>query len=166
MQIKKVPTKDLISPEWNPRQITETEMEKLKTSIKEFGYVDPIIVNSYNNHIVGGNQRYLALKELGYNEVEVLYINEPDILKEKAMNIALNKISGEWDQDKLDVVLEEIQLSDIDITLTGFDEIEFTNLSEDEDYIIPDDEPEYDESIADDIETIICPRCGYEIPKH
>lgn len=166
MQIKKVPTKDLISPDWNPRQITETEMEKLKTSIKEFGYVDPIIVNSYNNHIVGGNQRYLALKELGYNEVEVLYINEPDILKEKAMNIALNKISGEWDQDKLDVVLEEIQLSDIDITLTGFDEIEFTNLSEDEDYIIPDDEPEYDESIADDIETIICPSCGYEIPKH
>ena len=166
MNIEKANINDLISPDWNPRQITETEMEKLKTSIKEFGYVDPIIVNSYNNHIVGGNQRYLALKELGYNEVEVLYINEPDILKEKAMNIALNKISGEWNQDKLDVVLEEIQLSDIDITLTGFDEIEFTNLSEDEDYIIPDDEPEYDESIADDIETIICPSCGYEIPKH
>lgn len=166
MNIEKANINDLISPDWNPRQITETEMEKLKTSIKEFGYVDPIIVNQHNNHIVGGNQRYLALKELGYNEVEVLYINEPNILKEKAMNIALNKISGEWDQDKLDVVLEEIQLSDIDITLTGFDEIEFTNLSEDEEYIIPDDEPEYDESIADDIETITCPSCGYEIPKH
>lgn len=166
MNIEKANINDLISPDWNPRQITEEEMEKLKNSIKEFGYVDPIIVNQHNNHIVGGNQRYLALKELGYNEVEVLYINEPDILKEKAMNIALNKISGEWDQDKLDVVLEEIQLSDIDITLTGFDEIEFTNLSEDEDYIIPDDEPEYDESIADDIKTITCPSCGYEIPKH
>lgn len=166
MQVETISIDELVSPEWNPRVISELEMEKLKNSIKEFGYVDPIIVNRHNNHIVGGNQRYLALKELGYNEVEVLYINEPDILKEKAMNIALNKISGEWDQDKLDVVLEEIQLSDIDITLTGFDEIEFTNLSEDEDYIIPDDEPEYDESIADDIETIICPSCGYEIPKH
>jgi len=166
LQVETISIDELVSPEWNPRVISELEMEKLKNSIKEFGYVDPIIVNRHNNHIVGGNQRYLALKELGYNEVEVLYINEPDILKEKAMNIALNKISGEWDQDKLDVVLEEIQLSDIDITLTGFDEIEFTNLSEDEDYIIPDDEPEYDESIADDIETIICPSCGYEIPKH
>ena len=166
MQIKKVPIKDLVSPDWNPRQITDEELEKLKKSIKEFGYIDPIIVNEYNNHIVGGNQRYLALKQLGYEEVDVIFINEPNIMKEKAMNIALNKISGEWDQDKLDVVLEEIQLSNIDITLTGFDEIEFTNLSEDEDYIIPDDEPEYDESIADDIETILCPRCGYEIPKH
>ena len=166
MQIKKAPVKDLVSPDWNPRQITDEELEKLKKSIKEFGYIDPIIVNEYNNHIVGGNQRYLALKELGYNEVEVLYINEPNIQKEKAMNLALNKISGDWDQDKLDIILEEIQLSDIDITLTGFDEIEFTNLSDDEEYIIPDDEPEYDESIADDIETIICPSCGYEIPKH
>ena len=166
MQIEKANINELISPDWNPRQITEEELEKLKTSIKEFGYVDPIIVNQHNNHIVGGNQRYLALKELGYNEVEVLYINEPNIQKEKAMNLALNKISGDWDQDKLDIILEEIQLSDIDITLTGFDEIEFTNLSDDEEYIIPDDEPEYDESIADDIETIICPSCGYEIPKH
>ena len=166
MNIEKANINELISPEWNPRQITDNEMQKLKNSIKEFGYIDLIIVNRHNNHIVGGNQRYLALKELGYDEVEVLYINEPNIAKEKAMNIALNKISGEWDQDKLDVILEEIQLSPIDITLTGFDEIELTNLTEDEDYIIPDDEPEYDESIADDIETILCPRCGYEIPKH
>jgi len=166
MNIEKANINDLISPDWNPRQITEEEMEKLKNSIKEFGYIDPLIVNQHNNHIVGGNQRYKALKEMGYDEVDVIFINEPNISKEKAMNLALNKISGDWDQDKLDIILEEIQLSDIDITLTGFDEIEFTNLSDDEEYIIPDDEPEYDESIADDIETIICPSCGYEIPKH
>lgn len=166
MNIEKANINELISPDWNPRQITDEEMEKLKNSINEFGYIDPLIVNKHNNHIVGGNQRYNALKELGYTEVDVIFINEPNIAKEKAMNLALNKISGDWDQDKLDIILEEIQLSDIDITLTGFDEIEFTNLSEDEDYIIPDDEPEYDESIADDIETITCPKCGYEIPKH
>ena len=166
MQITKANINDLISPDWNPRQITDEELEKLKNSIKEFGYIDPVIINQHNNHIVGGNQRYLALKQLGYEEVDVIFINEPNIQKEKAMNLALNKISGDWDQDKLDVILEEISLSDIDITLTGFDEIEFTNLSDDEDYIIPDDEPEYDESIADDIETITCPSCGYEIPKH
>lgn len=123
MQIKKVPTKDLISPDWNPRQITDEELEKLKKSIKEFGYIDPIIVNEYNNHIVGGNQRYLALKQLGYKEVDVIFINEPNIMKEKAMNIALNKISGDWDQQKLEVILEEIELSDIDVKLTGFEEI-------------------------------------------
>ncbi|MBQ2174259.1 MAG: ParB N-terminal domain-containing protein, partial [Alphaproteobacteria bacterium] len=132
MNIEKANINELISPDWNPRQITEEEMEKLKNSIKEFGYIDPLIVNQHNNHIVGGNQRYKALKEMGYDEVDVIFINEPNISKEKAMNLALNKISGDWDQDKLDIILEEIQLSDIDITLTGFDEIEFTNLSDDE----------------------------------
>ena len=139
MKIKKVPIKDLVSPEWNPRQITDEELEKLKKSIKEFGYIDPIIVNEYNNHIVGGNQRYLALKQLGYEEVDVIFINEPNIMKEKAMNIALNKISGDWDQQKLEVILEEIELSDIDVKLTGFEEIELTPLNNEEEYEFNDD---------------------------
>ena len=54
MQIKKVPVKDLVSPDWNPRQITTEELEKLKTSLEEFGYIEPIIVNDVNNHVFGG----------------------------------------------------------------------------------------------------------------
>ena len=85
MEIVKVDINELISPEYNPRQITDNEMEKLKNSINEFGYVVPIIVNKHNNHIVGGNQRCLALKQLGYTMIDVIYIDEPDINKEKAL---------------------------------------------------------------------------------
>lgn len=88
---------------------------------------------------------------------------------EKALNLALNKISGEWDEPKLKPLLEDLSLKGFDIELTGFDDLELTNLLDKRggviDDFIPEDEPEFDESIADDIETITCPRCGYELPK-
>ena len=147
MQIKKAPVKDLVSPEWNPRQITTEELEKLKTSLEEFGYIEPIIVNDVNNHVVGGNQRLRALIALGYDEVDCVYVHITDINKEKACNVALNKISGDWDEDKLRTVLEDIELSPIDIKLTGFDELELTELEvkepitvHEDDFIIEDEE--------------------------
>ena len=140
MQIKKAPVKDLVSPEWNPRQITNEELEKLKTSLEEFGYIEPIIINDVNNHVVGGNQRLRALIALGYDEVDVVYVHITDINKEKACNVALNKISGDWDNDKLKVVLEEIELSPIDIRLTGFEELELTELEVKEPITVHEDE--------------------------
>ena len=147
MQIKKAPVKDLVSPEWNPRQITTEELEKLKTSLEEFGYIEPIIVNDVNNHVVGGNQGLRALIALGYTEVDCVYVHIEDLNKEKACNVALNKISGDWDEDKLRTVLEDIELSPIDIKLTGFDELELTELEvkepitvHEDDFIIEDEE--------------------------
>ncbi len=131
--INRVLLKDLIFPDYNPRTISEKELTQLKNSIEEFGYIEPIIVNSYNNHIVGGNQRARALTELGYKEVEVLYVYITDMIKEKACNIALNKISGDWDDDLLQEILGEIQLSDFDIELTGFSDIELEDLKIDDD---------------------------------
>ena len=127
MEIVKVDINELISPEYNPRQITDDEMEKLKNSINEFGYIAPIIVNKHNNHIIGGNQRYEALKSLGYTDVDVVFVDEPDLNREKALNIALNKISGEWDFVKLADIIDELELNDFDIPLTGFDEQELEN---------------------------------------
>lgn len=155
MEIHKVPINTLTSPDWNPRQITEEELTKLETSLKEFGYIEPIIVNDVNNHIVGGNQRCKALKQLGYEEVDVVYVHIEDLAKEKACNVALNKISGDWDNDKLQVVLEEIELSPIDISLTGFDEIELTEMEIHEDPSMEDiveDDYEVDDEIETDIQ--------------
>ena len=192
MEIVKVDINELISPEYNPRQITDEEMEKLKNSINEFGYVVPIIVIKHKNHIVGGNQRCLALKQLGYTMIDVIYIDEPDINKEKALNIRLNNLSGEWDKNKLQNILDDLKLQEFDVSLTGFDievqKFEFDDnppiynvrssdivdmKGEDQEetideiyFEIPDDEPEYDESIADTVESITCPRCGYELPKN
>lgn len=124
MKIEKVNIDELISPEYNPRDMPPEEMEKLKRSITEFGYVDPIIVNEVNNHIIGGNQRYEALKELGYDEVDVVYVHEEDINREKALNIALNKISGEWDNEKLTKIFTDMKVEGFDLELTGFGDFE------------------------------------------
>ena len=150
MQIKKAPVKDLVSPEWNPRQITDEELEKLKTSLEEFGYIEPIIVNDVNNHVVGGNQRLRALIALGYDEVDCVYVHIEDINKEKACNVALNKISGDWDEDKLRVVLEDIELSPIDIKLTGFEELELTELEVKEPITVHEDDFNFEDE--EDIE--------------
>ena len=155
MNIEKANIKDLISPDWNPRQITEEELAKLETSLNEFGYIEPIIVNDVNNHIVGGNQRAKALKTLGYTEVDVVYVHIEDLAKEKACNVALNKISGDWDQDKLKIVLEDIELSDIDVSLTGFEEIELTEMEIHKEPTLEDiteDNYEVDEDIETDIQ--------------
>lgn len=147
MEIVKVDINELISPEYNPRQITDDEMGKLKNSINEFGYIAPIIVNKHNNHIVGGNQRYEALKSLGYTDVDVIFVDEPDLNHEKALNIALNKISGEWDFVKLADILDDLELNDFDISLTGFDEPEL------EDFGIEDQtDHEQVEIVEDDYE--------------
>lgn len=157
MDIVKVDINELISPEYNPRQITDDEMEKLKNSINEFGYIAPIIVNKHNNHIVGGNQRYEALKSLGYTDVDVIFIDESDSNREKAINIALNKISGEWDFVKLADILDDLELNDFNISLIGFDKPELENFGIGEDQteheqveVVEDD---YDE--PDDLEITV-----------
>ena len=124
MEIVNVPIKDLIPNEKNPRRITKRELQKLMRSITEFGFVDPIIVNKNKtryNIIVGGHQRVEAAKKLKLTEVPVTYVDMTEE-KEQLLNIALNEISGEWDDDKLLELLKELEERGVDLTLTGFDE--------------------------------------------
>ena len=120
MDVETVKIDELISPDYNPRHITPEALESLKRSLDEFGYVAPIIVNKYNNHILAGNQRVTALKELGYDEVDVVYTNIEDLNREKALNIRLNNLSGDWDIGKLDTIFQDLELDGFDLTLTGF----------------------------------------------
>lgn len=138
MKIETRRINELISPEYNPRQISNEELTKLKNSIDTFGYVEPIIVNDVNNHILGGNQRFRAMKELGYKEIECNIVHLPNPNDEKALNLALNKISGDWDNEKLQEILEDLKLDDYEIELTGFDEIEIEEIILDE---TDDEEP-------------------------
>lgn len=89
--------------------------------------MDPVIWNERTGHIVGGHQRLEVMKEMGTTEVEVSVVDLPED-KEKALNVALNKISGEWDQDKLVELLHE--LGDM-VELTGFDAEELDKLFKD-----------------------------------
>ena len=112
----------------NPRHISEAELEALTRSIKEFGLVDPIIARAEDETVIGGHQRLLAARRLGMKTVPVIYL---DINKEKAqlLNVALNKISGDFDQELLARLLADLnETPDLDLTLSGFEEKEIKQL--------------------------------------
>ena len=104
IKIVEVPIKELRMSEYNPRKHSEEQLNQLKGSIKKFGLVDPVICNSAPERkgvIIGGHMRYKAAVELGFKEVPVVYLNIPDIEREKELNIRLNKNTGEFDLDLL-----------------------------------------------------------------
>lgn len=132
MQIIKQKINKLIPADYNPRKDLkpgDSEYEKLKRSIHEFGYVDPIIWNKQTGHVIGGHQRLKILQDEGLTEVDCVVVDF-DEAKEKALNIALNKISGDWDQAKLSLLISDLEASAFDISLTGFDEREIADLLE------------------------------------
>jgi len=123
MKLQKFKVDDLRPADYNPRKELkpgDPEFEKLKRSIEEFGYIEPILVNTRNMIVVGGHQRLGVLKHLGITEVDCVVV-DIDEQKEKALNIALNKISGTWDDNKLADLLKDLDLSGYDTALTGFD---------------------------------------------
>jgi DNA adenine methylase len=116
----------------NPRVMSKEEHEKLKKSLREFGIVDPLIVRRRDNLVIGGHQRLEDLLELGFARVPVVYREHLSDRQTKALNIALNKIHGDWDDEKLASILAE--LKDLpEATLTGFDEAEIDKIIADVD---------------------------------
>jgi DNA modification methylase len=129
MQFRKLKIDSLIPAKYNPRKDLkpgDKEYEKIKNSLTEFGYVDPIIVNS-DLTIIGGHQRWKVLKSLGYTEVDCVVI-DIDKTKEKALNVALNKISGEWNEALLAELIKDLQSIDYDVSFTGFEPPEIEEL--------------------------------------
>jgi DNA modification methylase len=101
--------------------MSATEMAKLKRSIQEFGLVEPLVVRRSDHLVIGGHQRLEAARELGLTRVPIVYVEVTDA-QAKTLNLALNRIQGEWDLPKLGELLDELQaLPEFDITLSGFD---------------------------------------------
>ena len=147
---------EIVPSEYNPRKISEEDYEKLSRSMSEFGMVDPIIINMNNMKIIGGHQRYdVLMNEYTGNETdgELFLLRLGDVgwvfpsvdleitneAHEKALNVALNKISGEWDTTKLNNLFTDLEFADFDISLTGFDKLDV-------------DEIELDKITFDDVE--------------
>ena len=123
MRIERKPISELQPAPYNPREDLkpeDAEYQKLKRSLEEFGYVEPVIWNESTGYVVGGHQRLKVLQQLGESEIDCVVVDLPEE-REKALNVALNKISGAWDMRKLKELLEDLQGTDIDLTLTGFD---------------------------------------------
>ncbi len=125
MELKTIPIKELKAAKYNPRKISKKELQSLVQSIETYGLVQPIVVNT-TNVIVGGHQRVEACRRLKYKEVPVMVV-DLDEDKEKELNIALNKISGDWDTEQLTTLLEELADKNR-LAYTGFNERELEKL--------------------------------------
>jgi DNA modification methylase len=125
LKIVEVAIKDLIPADYNPRKWDENAYTSLKESIKRFGMVDPIIVNGFPNRknvVIGGHFRLKVAKNLEFKTVPVVYLNIPDIAKEKELNLRLNKNTGEWDWNLLAKFNESV-LSEIGFSSQELDDI-------------------------------------------
>ena len=129
MEIKELSLKELKPAAYNPRKKLkkgDKEYEKIKQSLLKFGYVDPIIVNE-DLTVIGGHQRLTVLKDLDYETAKCVIVNLPKE-DEKALNIALNKITGQWDEALLADLLLDLQESDFNLDLTGFEPPEIDDI--------------------------------------
>ena len=128
-ELKVLPVASLKPAEYNPRKKLkpgDKEYQKIKDSIAEFGFADPLVVNA-DMTIIGGHQRLTVAMDLGFTEVPCAVV-DIDKTREKALNIALNKITGAWDENLLADLLKDIQESDFDLGKTGFDPPEIETL--------------------------------------
>ncbi len=170
MNIQIIPIDQINAAAYNPRvdlQPSDPEYVKLKRSIESFGYVEPIVWNERTGNMVGGHQRYkIMVNELGHTELEVSVVNLDDE-QERLLNLALNKVSGRWDEDALAQLLLELREAGADIELSGFDEVELKQVLGEIEI------PNFEEGTADDqgdlgvfsSKLVTCPHCGMEFER-
>lgn len=131
MDIRVIPIDQINAATYNPRidlQPGDPEYEKLRRSVESFGYVEPIVWNERTGNMVGGHQRYkIMVHEQGCTELAVSVVNLDD-QQERLLNLALNKVSGRWDEEALAVLLNELQEAGANIVLSGFEHDEIADL--------------------------------------
>jgi len=128
LQVEQVSPQSLVPWPHNPRTISPAQLATLSRSVAEFGMVDPILVRTEDRVVIGGHQRLEVAKALGLPTVPVIFL---DLSEHQAslLNLALNKISGEWDWEQLGQLLTELRdLPEVDVSLSGFDTEELEDL--------------------------------------
>lgn len=157
-----VPVNELNPAPYNPRKRPPKAVKDLTESIKRFGMVDPILVNSAPNRrniVIGGHFRLEVIKELGFEKVPVIYLKIPDIEKEKELNLRLNKNTGEFD-------MELLKECDIDLLLdVGFDDIDLQEIWDDS-LEIEDDNFDVEEQLKEINEPFVKEGDVYALGKH
>ena len=123
MVVRKIEAARLNPAVYNPRKDLKPgnkDYEKLKRSIEEFGFVEPVVWNETTGNVVGGHQRLKVLLDMGETRIDCVVV-ELDIQREKALNLALNRIQGGWDETKLAELMADLDASAFDVSITGFD---------------------------------------------
>jgi len=131
MNLQRIPVEKLKPAKYNPRRDLkpgDPAYEKIKRSLHDFGYVDPVIWNEATGNIVGGHQRYKVLVAEGATEIDCVVVHIENPADEKALNVALNKAVGEWEPVALADLLTDLQQNGYDLGATGFDAAEIDEL--------------------------------------
>ncbi|WDL98141.1 ParB N-terminal domain-containing protein [Alicyclobacillus sp. ALC3] len=158
MDIQTIPVGKINPAPYNPRldlQPGDPDYEKLKHSMIEFGFVEPLVWNKRTGNLVGGHQRFKVLvDEMKTDKVQVSVVDLDDA-HEKALNLALNKIEGDWDRDALKDLLQELDTGEIDLYLTGFDEEEIERMMTEVHKEVDGDETDLSDKVSDKFEVIV-----------
>ena len=123
MDIQKIDAARLNPAPYNPRRDLkpgDKDYEKLKRSMEQFGIVEPVVWNQQTGNVVGGHQRLKILLDMGETLIDCVVV-DLDPPREKALNLALNRITGDWDEGKLAALMADLDASAFDVSLTGFD---------------------------------------------
>ncbi|MDL2318434.1 ParB N-terminal domain-containing protein [Eubacteriales bacterium OttesenSCG-928-A19] len=131
MNLQRIPVEKLKPAKYNPRKDLkpgDPAYEKIRRSLQDFGYVDPVIWNEAMGNIIGGHQRYKVLVAEGVTEIDCVVVHIENPSDEKALNIALNKATGDWEPTALADLLSDLQLNGYDLGATGFDAAEIDEL--------------------------------------
>ncbi len=164
---KEIKVSTLKHPEYNPREIKRENLDELKRSIEKFGLRGLITINSRKSRygfVIGGNMTVMALKELGWETIpekntDFVDLNLED---EQALNVALNKLAQkrDWNDEKLAEIMWNLNHSGYDTSLTGFGEVEISNLLDSQILDEPDEEEE-EKTAEEEYENIKKPESKY-----
>ncbi len=128
LEVVQVPIEQLRPDPANPRRMGEAELEALVRSLREWGFVQPVLARREDGTVIGGHQRLVAARKLGLREVPVIFL-DLSVEQARLLNLALNRISGQWDEELLARLLADLQTSEhLDLSLAGFDEGEVGRL--------------------------------------
>lgn len=168
MELRLIPIPQLKFADYNPRKISKENFERLRTSIKEFGFSVPCTVNMHPGReyvLIGGHMRVRAAELEGMKEVPC-YIVDLDLKKEKLLNVALNNrgMQGTWDEGMLSELLVGLNREGANIKLTGFNDEEVTKLVDEQVPLhgsggVGDPPPGLDQKPTANFK---CPQCGWE----
>ena len=146
----------------NARTHSEAQIGQIMASLREFGWTNPVLI-SPKMGVIAGHARLEAARRLGMTEVPCITLDGLTETQKRAYMIADNKLAlnAGWNEDLLRGELLDLQGLEFDMDLLGFDPEEMADITLGRDI----NQPEYDESAADDVEMITCPECGKSFPK-
>jgi ParB-like chromosome segregation protein Spo0J len=162
LQIEYRAVDSLIPYERNPRTHSEEQIAQIAASIKEFGFTNPVLLDGENG-VIAGHGRLAAARSLGLKTVPCIELGHLKPEQKRSYLIADNKIAqnGLWNEEFLPLELTELKELGANLEFLGFNPMEIADITLGKDVEFK----EYDESAADDVETITCPSCGHTFPK-